>query len=625
MTDMMGADVRGVPFGHVVTADTPGPRNWLRDNAVVVVLAWLLCALASALLGLSTENPFLGLGPDPDDVMRAVQLRDLIEGQGWWDTHQARLGSDGTDMHWSRLADLPYLLIAWPLSFVMGTERALMWAGSIVPGLVSGLFALGLLRGMGALMPVSQPKRLPLIAAGVAALHILAFPPRYGFGAFDHHHIQIGLLAIAVGYSLVARPSRRDAAIVALACAASATIGLESAPLVVAVCGIWALRWAFEDGREDITFTFGVTLAVAALAGLFLFTDSDGWSLAQCDGYGAPVAALLVAGGAALAIGPRFVLSRPAKLGLLAALGVACLAGLKLLAPACLGNPMDALPVEVREGWLANVSEAQSLLSGRVAADTLFSMVGVPLVAGALGLAAALRARGELRLKWAVLSGLTLFALALTLYQVRFYTFAMVLAAIIMATLLVRVLEWERLPDGRAVSPLLRLPALLAVLLGSSAASFGLLGTALAGEAETPTDADPAAAAVESAVCNAPDVMDGLTALPPGRMWTGLDIAPDILLRTSHTVVAGNYHRGHADIARWLVMNATPPSEAAMRLRGEGVDYVLICDGGISETGYAARYPGGMLKPLLAGQTVPGLAPVALDLPQGVRLYAVAP
>ncbi len=48
------------------------------------------------------------VGPDNDDAMRLVEVRDLLNGQGWFDLMQYRLGpAPGTLMHWSRFVDLP--------------------------------------------------------------------------------------------------------------------------------------------------------------------------------------------------------------------------------------------------------------------------------------------------------------------------------------------------------------------------------------------------------------------------------------------------------------------------------------------------------------------------------------
>ena len=47
-----------------------------------------------------------------DDVMRMVQIRDLLGGQGWFDLMQYRLGTgEGVLMHWSRFIDLPLVVL----------------------------------------------------------------------------------------------------------------------------------------------------------------------------------------------------------------------------------------------------------------------------------------------------------------------------------------------------------------------------------------------------------------------------------------------------------------------------------------------------------------------------------
>src|SRR5690349_2023478 len=48
------------------------------------------------------------LDGDNDSLLRLVQVRDLLAGQGWFDLHQYRMGPEGGFvMHWSRLVDAP--------------------------------------------------------------------------------------------------------------------------------------------------------------------------------------------------------------------------------------------------------------------------------------------------------------------------------------------------------------------------------------------------------------------------------------------------------------------------------------------------------------------------------------
>ena len=104
-------------------ADTPRLRAG-RTPLAPAVLGWALCAVP-ALVALHMAGGAIPLSTD--DAMRLVQVRDLMAGQGWFDPVQARLGPEGTEMHWSRLVDLPIAALIWlaaPFVGVPGAERA---------------------------------------------------------------------------------------------------------------------------------------------------------------------------------------------------------------------------------------------------------------------------------------------------------------------------------------------------------------------------------------------------------------------------------------------------------------------------------------------------------------------
>lgn len=614
--------------GGVAGADA---SSWWAANRKLFFVTWGICALLAALKGaLGDPTPF-GIGRDPDDAMRVLQLRDLLEGAGWWDLRQARLGIGGTEMHWSRLADLPYLLVAGPLSPLLGVERALVVAGTVVPGLVSGLFALGLMRGVSALR--SSREALPPIVAGVVVLHLLAFGSRFSMGAFDHHHLQIGFLAVALGFTLIARPSARDGVVAALACAASTVIGLESAPFIIGICGVWALRWAlasgtFSDGTvpdgpasdgalAGATRAFGLALGLAAMTGLLLFSPSRVWTQAVCDAFGLPLAGLLALGGFGLAglSAAAILRTAPTRLGALAALGAVALATVAMGAPQCLGNPMDELPLAVREGWLAYISEARPLTHPSQEAVTQVFLVSLPLVAGVVGMIWAWRARVP---RLGLLALTTLSAAGLLFYQVRFFTFCNLLAGFVMAYVLLRLLEWDTHADGRSVSPLARLPLVLLAMVGSSALAMAA-AAALVLPSEDEAEATNATSNEDDTPCAGEALDTALAALPSGLVFTDMDDAPHILLTSPHRVLAGNYHRGASDIALWLDLAATPPATAARALRAAGVDYVVQCR---DANAHASIEPDSFIAADIEGTPIPGLRELAHPL-DDVVIFAV--
>lgn len=607
---------RNVPVEKPI--ETPmGEAGWLRANRRVVLVAWGLCAVLAALVGVAFDNPWLGIGPDPDDVMRFVQIRDLLEGQGWFDLSQTRLGPEGTPIHWSRLSDLPFVMVALALEPFAGTDTAIRVAGSVVPGLVAGLFALGVLRGMAVLGPdgMMERTRLPMVAAVAVALHMFMFTPRFAFGAFDHHHLQIALLALAVGFSLVRTPRAGDGAVSGLSVAASLTIGLESAPFLGAICAFWAGRWWLSGGDREAVAAFGASLAAGALAGWAVFTDGGIGSGVSCDSFALPLAPLLILGGAGMWLGAArgFGVVRVGGMAgrtvLLVLLALAAGAMVALGAPECAGNPMDALPVDVRDVWLAGISEARPATSPAINVSTLAGLMGVPMAACLAGLLMAWRRRDP---AWIWLVVLCAGGLLMCLYQVRFHIFAGVPAAIILARVLVDVLGWERHADGREVSPLTRLPLTLAVLVASSPVAL-ITGVEIVtqGEGDSETVSVNGVAEADKPECGGEAVLAALAALPQGRVFTSLDLAPEVIRATPHVPMAGNYHRGGGDIARWLRLAATPAGDAVPSLRAAGVDYLMVCEGGKTETAFAGTYPEGLYRDPARLSAVAGLEEVA--------------
>ena len=85
-------DDAGAPFKFV-------DRQWRWWTAFF----WL-CASAIFIFQNWGRIRGFGLG-DTDDNMRMMQVRALLDGQGWYDLSQHRMA--GSNIHWSRLVDLP--------------------------------------------------------------------------------------------------------------------------------------------------------------------------------------------------------------------------------------------------------------------------------------------------------------------------------------------------------------------------------------------------------------------------------------------------------------------------------------------------------------------------------------
>ena len=597
-----------------------------------VPLAWLLLALI-AILRPFPDTAWLGIGPDPDDAMRFLQLRDLLGGQGWFDLAQHRLGPDGTAIHWSRLSDLPFLLVALPLQPLLGTDTALRVAGTLVPLLLVGPWVWGTLRAARALLGKPVPAAL---LAGIAAVVGLPLAFRFAPGAFDHHGLQIALLAVAIGTTVA--PTRCLAPLAALAVAASAVVGLETVPWTAALAAGWAVLWAVEPGRDDLTRAFALTLLFSSLAAWWLFV-APGTRLAPvCDAWGLPAALALALGAGGLLALTHLPLRTPlARLGGLAALGGMVGAALLLAAPGCLADPMSALPGNVRTEWLAGVAEARPVMSPEVKPHFRAIYLGNALFAAACALLMALgprsRPNSTPRATWWLLAALAMLSLAVTAHQIRFSSFAQASAACVGIAALARAVEAERWAHhpilgprrGQPLGSLLRILMIGGAALGASAMLRGLAVSTLL---RTDTAKPEASITARAQACLSPAALDALSADADALLWTSTDHAPRLMLQTPVRPFAGNYHRGADDISRWLRLRDLSGGEAGAALHNSGVALVLLCPDGVMETNVVKAAPDGWIATLLAGGTVAGLARdtrEGFSREGGARLYRVEP
>ncbi len=81
---------------------------------------------------------------DTDDAMRAVQLRDLLAGQSWFDMTAYRLDPpQGVFSHWSRIVDAPLAGLELLLRLFLSPPSAELGARLLFPLLLlAALFSL---------------------------------------------------------------------------------------------------------------------------------------------------------------------------------------------------------------------------------------------------------------------------------------------------------------------------------------------------------------------------------------------------------------------------------------------------------------------------------------------------
>src|SRR5689334_7529729 len=94
-------------------------RHW----RLWLLLFWLAVSIYTLVERWAAIRGF-SLG-DTDDNMRIMQVRALLDGQGWYDLRQYRLNPPfGADIHWSRLVDLPIAALKLTLAPLVGGRNA---------------------------------------------------------------------------------------------------------------------------------------------------------------------------------------------------------------------------------------------------------------------------------------------------------------------------------------------------------------------------------------------------------------------------------------------------------------------------------------------------------------------
>ena len=581
-------------------------QTWRIDLAIATTFA-LLYIVFHAFGGFGPIANFRG---DNDNLMRLVQVRDLLAGQGWFDLHQYRMGPEGGFvMHWSRLVDAPIVFILLSASALTGspaiaeTTTLVLWPALL---LLAALFLL--LRSVR--IVGGDAAVLPAVVVGGAAFHFIGlFVP----GALDHHNVQLVLTLAMLAGLLGASENAWGGALAGGAAALMLAVGMETAPYV-AIGGLVAALCMLGGQPEGRRTAAGFGLTFAAVAGLaFVATVPPGaWGSASCDGYSVAqfaVAGLAGAGLACVAALPLAQRSLPHRLGGLLVLGLA-VAGLVLFAfPQCLSSPYAGLDPRLKTYWLSAVTEAQPLTAIlRDSVSMAASYYVTPLVALVVSVVAL--GRGD-RKAWVVAAFLG-GAVLVSMWQVRGAMFAIPIATVPLAA-------WigDLRTDAAAKPSVGRSLAMVAGWL----LSFNVLW-ALAASAVFPADGDTAPG--DETACQVASDYDRLAALPASGVLAVSNLGAPVLRFTPHRVLAGPYHRNVDGNLLALSAFMDEPATARAIARGEKLEFVAFCRGNDESAKLAEWAPDGLMALLMSGKAPLWLEPLPGNDSEPLALYRIS-
>ncbi|WP_394730367.1 hypothetical protein [Altererythrobacter sp. GH1-8] len=581
------------------------------DLLMRVGLLWVLIA-ALALLN-NLHEIAVRLYPDPDDIMRLVQVRDLLAGQGWFDLTQYRVdaGAGGVDTHWSRLVDLPIAAVIFVLTPLLGSSAAELAALIIVP-LFTLLLAM-LLTARIAWRLIGEAE------AGFACVAMaLSMPLLFQFGPLriDHHGWQIVCALLAVN-ALMARDAKVGGWLAGLAISAWLAISIEGAPLAAMLVTLVATRWL--RNRTEGEWLVHLTRSLfASSTALYLLTRGLPGLETPCDAIGT---AHLAAMGWMAAITTVMARAEPLpRAGVLLGFLIAAGGSLGVIGWStahCAASGPLGIDAVLRSFWHSQIGEGLPIW--RQDLRTGMQIVILPLLGIFASLQLTAQSRDWLRRWWADYTIILVAALIMALLVARAGALAGALAAAPLGWQIDQWLRRIRLIDrpGRKVVALAAvacalLPALpLTVLAVAMPAQAAIVGT--------PIGSGP----VKVSSCRIADHADALAALPKGEIYAPLDIAPRLLLETPHSVIATGHHRG-AEGMRQVIQIATGSGQNAREvLTRRGTSYVALCPDLSEPALYISASPDGFMAQLRDGDAPDWLEPVELEADTSFRLWRV--
>lgn len=585
----------------------PAESSALSRLFPAAALYWLVTAAAIALISLPKAKDLIG--PDNDDVMRLVEIRDWFGGQSWFDLMQYRLGlSGGTLMHWSRFIDAPIGGLIELFSLFMPMEMAEGVAASVWPLLLVGplLLAFGFAgRRMGGEVDGPRAMHIALGLGALFAFTCMKFRP----GALDHHNVQ---LVLAIGIAALLADRRGSAlghAAAGIATALAIAIGAETVPLVAVVCLCVGARWvwqgaAFAAGAR----AFGVSLAFAITVAFFATVPPSAYAAVTCDSLSLGFYSLSALGGAGL-FGLACLPARIAIVGRLAAsvilgaiLGVAVL----LIAPQCLGSPLANLDPMLVELWLNNVIEAQSIFGQmQQSPETVAGFYTVGLFAI---LVCVFRIwRGDERGLHLLFLVLIAASWAVSLIQVRGSLFANLLSIPPLALL---IADLQKLARENQKSLVINL-GFVAATLASVPAVWGVGGVIWKkGPASASADVMSMGDTQAADECGAAEDMAALRSLPPGTIAAPSNRGAGMLRFTQHRVLSAPYHRNQGGMLAELHIGMAKPEEALPLLKRTGVTVVAFCKSDPQTENLIQMHSDGLYASLARGTVPAYLSPV---------------
>ena len=620
------------------------PRPEVSAMGGHILFALVIAGLSALLVWGVVPEVLDGQLIEPDNYMRLVRVKHLVETGNWYDNSIPMSNAPyGEVLHWTRPLDVLLLGATAPLLAFFPFPQALHLAGVFLPPLL-------LLFTCFAVAWASKPfagRRLQFYAM----ITVLAQPGVVAYalpGRIDHHPLLILLFASSLGLAIrwILTPYSRC---LAVCTGAVLGIGLWVGPefllpimlVLVIGAGIWIVHGT-DHARKNLWIVGGLLGAVIVAWLLehpptkLLAEEHDRLSvphvLSSALAFVFWMMVVRIEASGTVKTRWRQGVRWRSSIAILGAVGASLT--LLLLYPAFFQGPTADIDPRIWQLWRGLIEEGQAWVppANLVDAGNLMAHLGSALFC--IPFAAWTLARERRTLHWWSWAFLAL-ALAsytgLSLFMIRHIPYAEILLVLVTVTLLSQALPMLDSVSHRFLKTAGRAGVAAALITGPL--FLGLAMTAYGGQkgsemrevSRVMADQCPLSSLV-SFLSTDEELVEG-----PKTIVAHLDYGPEILYRTPHRVLGTLYHRNAEGIlAVFAVLGGTDLGQIRDLAHARGVDMILVCP--LQSWLYGAKAVEVGAEPSLHDQLLAGEEPdwlqrvsVPRELAGAFRLFRFTP
>lgn len=385
---------------------------------------------------------------DNDNYMRLHQIQTFIESPSWY-LHPLKdfNPQDGQIIHWSRLPDLPILLVYYIANAFVDHDTALQIAISIVP--LVYLVLLVLVMNIFIKKTFGQEYIILSTIYTIFSIAATKFKPGY----IDHHNIQ--LLLFAFFLLLIYYYREKYSLICGLCVATSLAIGLESLPFYILVLAITVLKELNSKEKTSLTGSISIYIFLSGTILLVILNPIKDLVSQKYDVISLELLSYFLFTG----IGLKVASNSDKKNTKLVILIISSLIPL-LLFPKAIIPPYVGYPEILNEFWLDNVSEAKSFI--KFTTETTLTSI---LFYGSVFISFILSLLffKKLRKIDTIVISLAISVLSVIFWQIRTIVFSSILLIPLVTLSGMEVFRTIKIPVLRILAPLMLVPAIIAM------------------------------------------------------------------------------------------------------------------------------------------------------------------